>query len=73
MASVGFYLTMTKAGRKVARELLIKAEEIGEDGVDSLDEFMNSPKVSKLKQKGAKKIDGIIDKLKHEVKAVKKG
>ena len=67
------YLTMTKSGRKLARELLRKAEEIGEDGAEYFEEIANSPKTAKLKQKTGKKINNIIDKLKHEVKAVKKG
>ncbi len=60
VSSVTCYLTLTKSGRKTAREILRRAEQIGEEGQD-------------FKKKTEKKIDGIIGKLKHEVRAVKKG
>ena len=72
VAGVASYLTLTKSGRKTARELLRKAEQIGEEGQDYLEELIKAPNTQQVKQKAEKKISVIIDKLKHEVKAAKK-
>lgn len=72
VSGIAGYLVLTKSGRKTARELLRKAEQIGEEGQDYLEELLEKPNVAKVKQKTEQKITGIIDKLKHEVKAAKK-
>lgn len=72
VTGVTSYLTLTKSGRKIARELLRKAERIGEDGQEYLEDLLDKPSVVKTKQKAENKISGIIHKLKHEVRAVKK-
>jgi len=72
VAGIASYLTLTKSGRKTARELLRKAEQIGEEGQDYLEELIQQPNTQQVKQKAEKKISGIIHKLKHEVKAAKK-
>jgi len=72
VAGAGFYLTMTKSGRKLAREILKRTEELGEEGHLLLEDLSNSPQVGKVKKQAGKRIEGIIDKLKQEVKSVKK-
>jgi len=72
VASTVCYLTLTKSGRKIAREFLRKAEQIGEEGQEYLDELIKQPDAREIKQKAETKISGIIKKLKHEVKSTKK-
>jgi|GEM_PF-1389069 len=72
IAGGGFYLTMTKSGRKIGREILKRAEELGEEGHFLLEDLSDSPQVQKIKKQSGRKIAGIIDKLKLEVKSVKK-
>jgi gas vesicle protein len=72
IAGAGFYLTMTKSGRKIAREVLKRTEELGEEGNLLFEDLSNSPLAQKVKKHSGKKIEGIIDKLKQEVKSVKK-
>ena len=72
VSGVGFYLTMTKSGRKIAREILRRAEELGEEGRDLLEEASAKKEVKEIKKKAERKIDGIMDKLKQEVRSVKK-
>jgi len=72
VTSVACYLTLTKAGRKTARELLRKAEKIGEEGQDYLEELIDNIDTDEIKEKSQKKIGGIINKLKRKVGFVKK-
>ncbi len=72
VASVGFYLTMTKSGRRVAKELLKAAEEVGERGEEYLTEIAESPAVKEVKKEAGEKLTGIIGKLKSELKAATK-
>jgi gas vesicle protein len=72
VSSVVCYLSFTKTGRKIARELLRKAEEFGEEGQEYFEDLVSSPKTQKVKRKAEQKIGGIINKLKREVKFTKK-
>lgn len=79
VSGLGFYLTMTKAGRKMAREILRKAEELGDKGEDYLKEILEDKSFVEIKEqaefkktKAAKKITGIINKLTSEAKTLKK-
>ncbi len=72
ISAAGFYLTMTKSGRKISKGLLKHAEEFGEKGEEYFENFMETPLVAKTKEAAGTKINNIIGKLKTELRSAKK-
>ena len=72
VSGAGFYLAFTKSGRKLAKQVLQYAEEIGEKGEIAVQEVAGSNEFQEIKEKTNKKIGNIVDKLKLELKDVKK-